>query len=61
MEFKDYYKILGIDKNASDAEIKRAYRDLAKKYHPDLHPNDKNAQAKFQEINEAYQVLGDKE
>ncbi|NLX62397.1 MAG: J domain-containing protein [Tissierellia bacterium] len=61
MEYKDYYKILGVDKNATKEDIKRAYRKLAKKYHPDLHPNDKEAQEKFKEINEAYEVLSDDE
>ena len=59
MEYKDYYKILGIDKNASESDIKKAYRKLAKKYHPDLNPNNTKAQEKFKEINEAYEVLGD--
>lgn len=59
MEYKDYYKILGVDKNASENEIKKAYRKLAKKYHPDLNPGDNKAQEKFKEINEAYEVLGD--
>lgn len=57
MEFIDYYKILGISKNASEAAIKKAYRKLARKYHPDLNPNDKVAEAKFKEINEANEVL----
>lgn len=57
---KDYYKILGIEKGASDAEIKKAYRKLAKKYHPDVNPNDKEAEARFKDINEAYAVLSDK-
>jgi|AntRauTorcE11897_2_1112592.scaffolds.fasta_scaffold00001_230 molecular chaperone DnaJ len=57
---KDYYKVLGLDKNATDAEIKSAYRKLAKKYHPDLNKNDKEAQKKFQEVNEANEVLTDK-
>ncbi|MBC8590353.1 DnaJ C-terminal domain-containing protein [Wansuia hejianensis] len=61
MEYKDYYKILEVDKNASQDEIKKSFRRLAKKYHPDLHPDDKSAQEKFKEINEAYEVLGDKE
>lgn len=59
MEYKDYYKILGVDKNADEKAIKSAYRKLAKKYHPDLHPNDHVAQEKFKEINEAYEVLSD--
>ena len=59
MQYQDYYKTLGVDKGASAAEIKKAYRKLAKKYHPDMHPNDTAAQEKFKEINEAYEVLGD--
>ena len=59
MEYKDYYKILGVDKGASQDEIKSSYRKLAKKYHPDLNPNDSSAQEKFKDINEAYEVLGD--
>lgn len=59
MDYKDYYKILGVDRNASDEEIKRAYRKLALKYHPDRNPGDKSAEERFKEINEAYQVLGD--
>lgn len=59
MKYRDYYEILGVDKKASDADIKKAYRRLAKKYHPDLHPDDKDAADKFSEINEAYEVLSD--
>lgn len=61
MEFIDYYKLLGLDKSASIPEVKKAYRKLARKYHPDLNPNDKEAQAKFQQINEAHAVLSDPE
>lgn len=61
MEFKDYYKILEIDKNATVDEIKKAYRKLARKYHPDLNPNDKIAETRFKEINEANEVLSDVE
>ncbi|MDO5018082.1 MAG: DnaJ C-terminal domain-containing protein [Lagierella massiliensis] len=61
MEYKDYYKILGLEKSASDQEIKQAYRKLAKKYHPDLNQGDEKASEKLKEINEAYEVLGDKE
>jgi curved DNA-binding protein len=57
----DYYKILGVDKNATPEEIKKAYRKLARKHHPDLNPNDKNAKASFQQINEANEVLSDPE
>src|ERR1700751_3698062 len=59
MAFIDYYKILGVDKNASEEDIKKAYRKLARKFHPDLNPNDKEANRKFQEINEANEVLSD--
>jgi curved DNA-binding protein len=59
MEYKDYYKILGVDRSASKEEIKRAYRQLALKYHPDKNPGDKRAEGRFKEINEAYDVLGD--
>ena len=58
---RDYYEVLGVDKSASDEEIKKAYRTAAKKYHPDLHPGDAEAEAKFKEANEAYEVLSDKE
>lgn len=61
MEFIDYYKILEIDKKASQEDIKKAYRKLARKYHPDLNPNDQSAQKKFQQINEANEVLSDPE
>ena len=58
-EKRDYYEVLGIGKNATDAEIKSAYRKLAKKYHPDLNPGDKGAEEKFKEVNEANDVLSD--
>ena len=61
MEFIDYYKILEIDKKASPEDIKKAYRKLARKYHPDLNPNDKEAEAKFKQVNEANEVLSDPE
>jgi len=61
MTFVDYYKILGINKSATDKEIKKAYRKLARKYHPDLNPDDKEAEKKFKEINEANEVLSDPE
>lgn len=58
-QVKDYYEVLGVDKKASQDEIKKAYRKLARKYHPDLNQGDKSAEQKFKEINEAYEVLGD--
>jgi curved DNA-binding protein len=61
MEYKDYYKILGLERGASQDEIKKAYRKLAMKYHPDRNPGNKQAEEKFKEINEANEVLGDKE
>lgn len=60
-EKRDYYEVLGVDKNASDADIKKAFRKLARKYHPDVNPGDKDAEAKFKEINEAYDVLSNAE
>lgn len=61
MAYIDYYKVLGISKNASEDEIKKAYRKLARKYHPDVNPNDKTAEQKFKEINEANEVLSNPE
>jgi curved DNA-binding protein len=61
MEYKDYYKVLGVDRSAKQDEIKKAYRKLAVKYHPDKNPGDKAAEEKFKEISEAYQVLGNEE
>ena len=57
--FKDYYTILGVNKTASADEIKKSYRRLARKYHPDMNPGDKQAEAKFKEVSEAYEVLSD--
>jgi curved DNA-binding protein len=59
MEFKDYYATLGVTKASSEKEIKQAYRKLARKFHPDVNPGDKAAEARFKDINEAYEVLGD--
>src|ERR1700710_1365138 len=61
MEFVDYYQVLGVPKNATEDDIKKAYRKLARKLHPDLNPNDKEAHKKFQQINEANEVLSDPE
>jgi curved DNA-binding protein len=61
MEYKDYYKILGVDRNADEKEIKKAYRRLARQHHPDVNPGDKAAEARFKEINEANEVLSDPE
>ena len=59
--FKDYFKILGISRNATDEEIKRAFRQLARQFHPDLHPNNEKAESEFKEINEAYEILTDED
>ncbi len=61
VKFKDYYQILGVERGAKEDEIKKAYRKLARKFHPDLNPNNKQAEEKFKEIQEAYEVLGDAE
>jgi len=61
MDFKDYYSTLGVAKTATDKELKQAFRKLARKYHPDVNPGDKASEAKFKEVNEAYEVLGDAE
>ena len=58
---RDYYEVIGVEKGASEEEIKKAFRKQAKKYHPDLNPGDKEAEAKFKEVNEAYEVLSDKD
>jgi curved DNA-binding protein len=59
VDFKDYYSILGVSKTATEKEIKHAFRKLARKYHPDVNPGDKSAEARFKEINEANEVLSD--
>src|SRR4051812_21725086 len=61
MDFKDYYATLGVATTATDKEIKQAFRKLARKYHPDVNPGDKTAEAKFKELNEANEVLADPE
>src|SRR3989338_3436623 len=61
MAYKDYYEILGLKKDAAEGQIKKAYRKLAMKYHPYRNPNNKSAEEKFKEINEAYAVLSDKD
>ena len=60
-EKRDYYEVLGVSKTATDDELKKAFRKLAKQYHPDLHPGDKECEEKFKEVNEAYEVLSDKD
>ena len=60
-DFKDYFKILGISRNATDKEIKSAFRKLARQFHPDLHPHDEKAESEFKEINEAYEILSDED
>ena len=60
-DFKDYYSVLGVSRTAEADEIKKAFRKLARKYHPDVNPGDKAAEAKFKEVSEAYEVLSDPE
>src|SRR6185295_15888763 len=59
VKFRDYYETLGVSRDAKEEEIKKVYRKLARKYHPDLNPNNKQAEEKFKEVSEAYEVLGD--
>ena len=59
MEFRDYYKVLGVERTASETDIRSAFRKLARKHHPDVNPGNKDAEKQFKEINEAYQVLSD--
>ena len=59
MDYKDYYTTLGVSKNSDQDEIKKAYRKLARQYHPDVNPGDKASEEKFKEVNEAYEVLSD--
>ena len=59
--FKDYFKILGISRNATDEEIKSAFRKLARQFHPDFHPHDDRAESEFKQINEAYEILSDED
>ena len=59
--FKDYFKILGVSRNATDKEIKSAFRKLARKFHPDLHPNDNSDELDFKDIYEAYEILSDED
>ena len=61
MEFKDYYETLGVPRNASEKQIRSAFRKLARKYHPDVNPDNPDAVTRFKEINEAHEVLGDPE
>ena len=58
-EKRDYYEVLGVEKSADEAALKKAYRSLAKKYHPDMHPGDSEAEEKFKEVGEAYEILSD--
>src|SRR5437588_572988 len=61
VKFQDYYETLGVSRTASEDEIKKAFRKLARKHHPDVNPNDKSAEEKFKQLNEAYEVLSDAE